>query len=108
MRTAADRRPRLELEQLEQRCLLAGNVTATVVCGNLFVVGDSQANDISIYQTTAGTIKVVGNFDTTVNSSGNPFETTCAVDDVIVSMGGGNDGVNMTLVVNGNLTVLAG
>ena len=38
-------------EALEPRLLLAGDVTATVVGGSLYIVGDAAANDIIIDQT---------------------------------------------------------
>jgi len=44
----ASRRRVLGLEQLERREVLAGNVTASIRGGDLFVTGDNQGNDITI------------------------------------------------------------
>ncbi|WP_425618385.1 hypothetical protein NA78x_002090 [Anatilimnocola sp. NA78] len=50
---------RLFLESLERREVLAGNITVTLAQGLLTVVGDSDANQIGIYQQANGRFNVV-------------------------------------------------
>ncbi|MBM4003958.1 MAG: hypothetical protein FJ295_11845 [Planctomycetes bacterium] len=48
------------MEQLEDRSLLAGDVSVSLVKGLLKVQGDAAANDVSIEDVGAGTIEVSG------------------------------------------------
>ncbi|MGI8979384.1 MAG: beta strand repeat-containing protein [Pirellulaceae bacterium] len=59
-RTARLRHRPLFVEGLETRAMLAGNVTASVRAGTLFVTGDNLANDVVIQQTGPNRFTVVG------------------------------------------------
>lgn len=82
---------------LESRTLLAGNVTAAIVDGELIITGDDAANDISILETAAGVI-VRGN-STTVNGAATDFvafaPTVSKTGKIVASMGGGDDKVQI-------------
>jgi hypothetical protein len=107
-------RPILRLEQLEDRTLLSGNVTAVLTpTGVLNIMDDNANNNITISQPTAGDIRVAGTFIpgtkttppdmTTVN---NFASVDFLIEDVplsgiTINMGrGGND----TVSVNGGTT----
>lgn len=61
----------LQLESLESRQLMAGNVTVNLVAGEAKVVGDGQANGVWIREISEGKYRVegfaVGGVKTTVN-----------------------------------------
>jgi VCBS repeat-containing protein len=86
------RRRFLGLESLERREVLAGNVSAVIQGGDLFVNGDSLGNDITITRSGPSSVTITGN-GTTVNGQtsltlGN-FQRNITVD-----LGIGNDVVN--------------
>jgi hypothetical protein len=61
----------LALESLELRQMLAGNVTVSLVGGNLFVAGDDESNQIAVTAgTEAGSFNVKGLNGTTVTMAG--------------------------------------
>jgi hypothetical protein len=97
-----------QLEGLEARTLLAGNVTATVSGGDLVVNGDGHDNSVSVWQdTNSGNWIVSGNFSsgalTTVNGQTvfiNGRAMSFAVfsgvsDDVRIDLNGGADRLEM-------------
>src|SRR5918992_1758888 len=55
------------IEQLERRVLLDGEVTASFSRGDLTLRADDGDNHVRIVQPRAGTVRVVGLDDTTVN-----------------------------------------
>ena len=55
------------LETLEPRVLMDGNATAGLVGGDLVVTGDRSDNHVQITRLPAGTVRVAGLDDTTVN-----------------------------------------
>lgn len=85
---------RLGFESLEGRLLMAGNVTASVVGGDLILTGDSQDNSAQIVQVMqggqpiAGSYFVFGSNGTTI-SGGQSF--TNVNDDIKINMHGGSD-----------------
>ena len=95
---------KLSLERLEDRSLMAGNVTAVVSGGYLNITGDDLANSISIEATaTAGTYRIhgqvagaaqtkVNNVDTSV--PGNFVEVTGVKQGVKIELKGGDDRVS--------------
>src|SRR5579883_1046496 len=132
-RPLSTRRTLLNLEALEDRTLLSGNVTATLVPpsggppgvapGTLQIFGDIGNNNISITE-AAGLITVAGNL---VFAPGTPPDITTvngvhsitfqgsgpnAVTNIQVSMMNGNDTVNVGgtggLAIPNNLTITAG
>lgn len=80
---------------MEPRTLLAGNVTAKIVGGDLQITGDDAANDIEILKTTDGVI-VRGN-STTINGASTDFvafaSTLTKTGAIIADMGAGDDKV---------------
>ena len=61
------------LEPLESRLLLAGNVTASVAGGSLFLTGDNLLNDIVVKTPVAGQVRVEsGASATTINGGAGP------------------------------------
>jgi hypothetical protein len=81
-------------ESLESRQMLAGDVTAQIVDGNLIIEGDRNDNEIAVTQ--SGTTITVTGTDTTVN-----LETAAAVltgftGSIELKMKGGNDDVTLS------------
>ena len=86
---------RPSLIELEDRSVPAGNVTATVTDGMLFIRGDDQANQIQINRAGIGSVTIhsIGQGLTTVNGS----TSSVSIGDISVGydirMGGGDDEV---------------
>lgn len=82
----------LGFETLEERILLAGDVTAVLSGATLIITGDGNANDIAIAQDESGNITVQGNDGTSINqnSSGSPV-AFAGVTNVSISLNGGDD-----------------
>ena len=74
--------------------MLAGNVTATLVNGDLHLTGDTAANDVKVSHTTAGII-VHGNNGTTINGVATDFTAFAAsltkTGGIVANMGSGDD-----------------
>ena len=91
-------RRRMSVESLEGRWLMAGDVTATVINGNLFIVGDDLDNRISITNGANADEVVIEGFD---DGGGNPTNVggapngsvtkTGVTGNIVVTMRGGND-----------------
>ncbi len=81
--------------RLEDRTLLAGNVTAAISGGNLVIQGDGLSNIILIEPTAnAGEFKITGTV-TTVNGAAN-VTLAGLTGDIIAQMGDGNDQVQIS------------
>jgi hypothetical protein len=92
----------LGLENLESRHLMAGDVTVSVIAGDLTIIGDGAANGIIMFQMGDGQYRIAG-----VNQGGAPtrirmgnstasYQTVSGVtDDVVIDMQGGNDKVTI-------------
>ncbi|MCA9097411.1 MAG: hypothetical protein KDA36_03460 [Planctomycetaceae bacterium] len=81
--------------RLEDRTLLAGNVTAAITGGNLVIQGDDLSNTITIEPTAnAGEFKITGT-GTTVNGAAN-VTLGGLTGDIIAQMGDGNDQVQLS------------
>jgi xanthine dehydrogenase YagS FAD-binding subunit len=100
----ASRRRVLGLEQLERREVLAGNVTASIRGGDLFVTGDNQGNDITIMRSGGSGITIVGN-GTTVNGQA---EVTLGNyrRNAVVNLNGGDDTVTFKSTFDSLFTIL--
>ena len=107
---------RLSLECLEDRQLLAGNVTAILrvdgLGSNLYIDGDSNANRITVESIGAGKVQVRGFSDaaglpTSVNGGANALRIFSGVaNGIFIHMNGGNDLVRVTnLGIGGDLLV---
>jgi hypothetical protein len=95
------RRRFYQFERLERRSMLAGNVTVTVDDGNLVVVGDDNANAVSIQGTgVPGNYVLEGGAGTSVflngQLQGGAFIVTDAPGNITVDLNGGDDtlGIN--------------
>src|SRR5690606_26169545 len=91
-------------EALEARTLLAGNVVADLIDGDLSLTGDAAANSVEI--TIVGDDLVVrGHDDTTINGSSDDFViqagATTFGGDIDVALGQSSD----TFVISGPLTI---
>ena len=99
IRTARLRHRPLFLEGLEQRAMLAGNVTAAVRGGTLFVRGNGEDNAVVIQQTGANRFTVVGAAasDTTINgrAEGTAFVAN-GVRNFDIDLGGGDDSLGVS------------
>ena len=83
---------RLNIESLETRDLMAGDVSVRLVRGNLVVRGDVQSNYISITPVADGRVKIEG-VGCTVNGEASIFANYSA--DFNIKMGDGNDRVRI-------------
>ena len=86
----------LNLEELEQRIAPAGNVTAEVIGGFLFITGDAESNVIAIDQAglLADQFRVTGEDGTTVGG-GSSMEFLSAPKGIKLFMGDGSDSVSL-------------
>lgn len=112
-RAAARRRSTSRsLEALEQRTLLAGDVTATLLGQTAFLTGDSAANSVQV-TVEDGNVVVRGLEDTTINGSTESFVLAQGSADfsgsIIARMAGGNDQFELSGVsVSGLVHVYGG
>src|SRR3954465_6274485 len=89
-------------ESLEDRSLLAGDVTASILNGNLLISGDKFANGITLAPGTAANTVVVtgvnaGMGATNVNGASNGAVTLSGfTGSLTIRMKGGNDNVTIT------------
>jgi hypothetical protein len=94
------KRHRLTLEPLENRQLLAGNISIETSDGNLVILGDAFSNRISIRQTGLGQFTVTGNDGEQFRTPGGLYQKTpVKVANVrgglLVSLASGNDSVQI-------------
>ena len=90
---------KLRFESLERKVLLAGDVTATLVGGDLFITGDADDNAIQIARDTSLANPGVGDIEvrssllnpTTIN--GLPLATFTVTGDVIFDFSAGGNNV---------------
>jgi hypothetical protein len=84
--------PLLQLESLERRLPLAGDVTAKLTGSTLLLTGDTLANDVMVASAAGGKIAVIG-INTTINGSSIAFVTNKRVTSIIADLNGGNDAI---------------
>lgn len=104
-------RTALQLESLETRQALAGDVTVFAIGDTLHIRGDSADNGLVIYSSSAGVLNVTGinqgGSTTTVNDSSTHAFT--GINNLIVTLGGGNDALVITdAAFAGSLTIQTG
>jgi large repetitive protein len=99
------------LESLENRSMMAGDVQASVVAGDLFLTGDAFGNQIQIHQTSGNFYRVSGDNGTKINGQlARIFRVTGSMN---VNLAGGDDTLKMGGIafqdnVSGNLNVRMG
>jgi hypothetical protein len=84
--------PPQQLERLEQRLPLAGNVTAEFTGSTLRLTGDNLANDVVVASAAGGRIAVIG-IATTINGGPAAFVTSGPVTTIVANLNGGDDAV---------------
>src|SRR5262245_33996536 len=94
---------RCAFESLENRQMMAGDVTAQIHNGNLIIKGDSSDNDIAVTQSST-TITVTGT-STTVNSATTPAVLTGFTGKIKIKMKDGSDNVTLTGLTSTKLDV---
>src|SRR5688500_8420014 len=99
---------KLNCELLEARDTPAGNVTAMVFGGTVVVTGDSEFNRIQIAQDGAGNMFAAGLEGTTVNGQSVVFVGQGVPDGVSVSLGDGQDYLEMMGVFAGGISIEGG
>ena len=112
------KRHRLTLEPLENRHLLAGNISIEINDGNLIILGDALSNKIRIMQTGLGQFTVTGNDGEQFRTPGGQYQKTpVKVANVrgglLVSLGSGSDsaqiqGLGSSRPIGAFVTVLTG
>jgi hypothetical protein len=86
----------LDFLTLDFRRMLAGNVSVSTLAGDLQVIGDSADNEVLVYQTLAGPVRVAGLGDTTVNGQ-RVVEFPAVADDMMLAFPqGGEDHVTIS------------
>lgn len=88
----------LKCESLENRQLMAGNVSVNLVANEVRVLGDSAANQVSVVQLPSGTYRIQGQGGTTINGRAF-FDAKLRDFDLRINLGAGND----SLVVGNNI-----
>lgn len=101
----------LNIENLESRQMMAGDVSAYAISKILYVNGDSASNGIVLTSDVNGVITVAGieqgGAATTIN--GGVSSTFTKIKDIVISMNKGDDAIVATdLYVNGNLYISGG
>lgn len=86
-------------ESLERRDLMAGNVTANLIGGTLYINGDNSSNSVVVSRLPNGAVEVLGKFsaggDTRINSQvGARPQFFGVTGNVTANMFSGNDEIN--------------
>lgn len=79
----------IRFENLEDRKLMAGNITASVVNDELVLTGDGSANAVEVHQTALNIYKVKGINGTTIN--GKDDKSFIVKKGILVDLKGGDD-----------------
>ena len=79
-----------DYQPLEKRCLLAGDVGATLLDGSLILSGDNQSNEVLISTNSDGNVSVAGQNGTTINGV-DEILLDSLVEDLRVFLRGGDD-----------------
>jgi hypothetical protein len=82
-------------ERLETRELMAGNVTAAVTSGSLYVTGDNAANMLQMTEVSGNRWKITGLGGTKINGKSQVTTAQPVTNDVQIDLNGGNDNVTI-------------
>jgi hypothetical protein len=87
---------RLEVESLENRSLLASNVTVAVTNGTLSITGDYEKNYVTVEQAGPNAFRVLATEGTLINGSTDADQTfTGVTNDINIALKGGWDEVQI-------------
>jgi hypothetical protein len=99
---------RLFVEGLEHRQVLAGDVLATMIGGNLMIRGDAADNGLHLTMQTDGSIEVsgveAGGSATTINGSAEPFVANNVRHLTRINLGAGDDALTIDTQVDTDTT----
>jgi hypothetical protein len=102
---------RLRFDSLEERVLMAGDVTAAIVGGtDLVITGDAAANAVRVSGTSTPGEYIVSRADaaTTINAGTTPF-TASGISNLVIDLGDGDDRVNLVhMHVSGDVSINTG
>ncbi|WP_254509225.1 Ig-like domain-containing protein [Anatilimnocola floriformis] len=113
-RSQMARRQFLQVEQLEERALLAGNVTTSNSSGYLYLYGDSQSNNLSLTRVGTSAVLITPRDGTTINGSTTPLTINNMSAGLSAYLGEGdnvlelNGSTTTNLRVSGLTTILTG
>lgn len=100
-----NRRATRSIERLENRMMLAGDVTAQVTGGNLVLTGDLSSNRVSIKQISATEFEVQGQGNTTINTNSTPFSATGVTGSITANLGAGHDSIKVSGDIAADLNI---
>src|SRR5688500_15988633 len=96
----------LSFECLEDRKVLAGNVTAINAGGYLLLLGDSGNNQVSITENANGSLQLTAlDATTTFNNQAGPLTIAAPTTGALISMGGGDDVVQISGTAANSLNI---
>jgi hypothetical protein len=85
----------LRVEQLEDRAMLAANITASISGSTLVIRGDSADNQVTITETSSGVYEVSSTDSDVNHKTAMPFVTTRRITAITVDLGKGNDALDV-------------
>lgn len=87
---------RLRFQCLERRYTLAGDVTAIVIDGDLFLTGDASANELNVGRLSSGDMEITGLAGTTINGSSSfPIVISGMTGDIHADLFAGDDDLEL-------------
>jgi hypothetical protein len=92
---------RPSLESLECRLTPSGNVTTSLVGGNLTITDNAPTSSLTLSQTAAGTITITPDAGTTINGKAGPVTISGVTGGLNVNLGTGNDTLTFDLSHHG-------
>ncbi len=90
-RPQTTRRQFLQCEQLEERAVLAGNVTTYNIAGYLTLFGDGASNELKLTRVGTSQVQITPLAGTKINGSANPVTLNGVTAGLTAYMGNGND-----------------
>src|SRR5262249_18781899 len=90
-------RSRLTLEALECRLTPTGNITPSLVGGNLSITDNATTSQLTISQAAANQITLTPDAGTTINGKAGPVTITGVTGNLNVNLGTGNDTLTFDL-----------
>lgn len=100
---------RPQLEDLEERLVMAGDVTAAVIGGDLVINGDALGNGVVVSQIDSDSWAVSGRYQaggsTRINGQYGGVQLHGVTDDVRIDLNGGDDYVSLSGFVQDDLVI---